>query len=304
MWGDPKGSPLLSFSFGPSGGGAIPERVALLFPLSDAGPVPGRGTARVSGGCFGMPQAKPKPHDQTRRTVSTVARPAAKSAQRVGRARLSPGARSCRAKFLEYFPKGFRDPEYVELERAYKWNAHQRWEAALGRDTFSALLEAGKFDEIASRVVSIEARTNLLFSFEKMALRDGIKGPGAEGFARGLFDFLYAKQDMQRRFERWCAVVGQLPRRQTRVLTWPIVTVWGFLAQPRTHVYLKPTVTRRAAEQYEFSFDYRSQPNWATYASLLAFARTIAQDMHDLQPRDMIDIQSFIWVQGSDEYPD
>jgi hypothetical protein len=28
------------------------------------------------------------------------------------------------------------------------------------------------------------------------------------------------------------------------------------------------------------------------------------KDLRDLQPRDMIDIQSFLWVQGSDEYPD
>jgi hypothetical protein len=25
--------------------------------------------------------------------------------------------------------------------------------------------------------------------------------------------------------------------------------------------------------------------------------------VRDLKPRDLIDIQSFIWVQGSDEYP-
>ena len=25
-------------------------------------------------------------------------------------------------------------------------------------------------------------------------------------------------------------------------------------------------------------------------------------DLRDLRPRDMIDIQSFIWVQGSEEY--
>jgi hypothetical protein len=27
-----------------------------------------------------------------------------------------------------------------------------------------------------------------------------------------------------------------------------------------------------------------------------------ARDLRDLKPRDMIDIQSFTWVQGSDEY--
>ena len=29
---------------------------------------------------------------------------------------------------------------------------------------------------------------------------------------------------------------------------------------------------------------------------------TIRQDLLDIRPRDKIDVQSFIWVQGSDEY--
>ena len=33
-----------------------------------------------------------------------------------------------------------------------------------------------------------------------------------------------------------------------------------------------------------------------------SFARTVGRDLADLRPRDMIDIQSFLWVQGSDEY--
>jgi hypothetical protein len=53
--------------------------------------------------------------------------------------------------------------------------------------------------------------------------------------------------------------VAGLPRRQTRVLTCPLVTVFGFTARVR-------------------------------------------RDLRDLRPRDMIDIQSFMWVQGSDEY--
>jgi hypothetical protein len=30
----------------------------------------------------------------------------------------------------------------------------------------------------------------------------------------------------------------------------------------------------------------------------------VLADNRDLGPRDMIDAQSFMWVQGSDEYPD
>jgi hypothetical protein len=136
-----------------------------------------------------------------------------------------------------------------------------------------------------------------------MALRDAVKSPeGSRAFATGLHHFLHDERDDRERFERWCEVVAALPRRQTRVLTWPLVTVFGFLAQPERHVFLKPNVTRAAARAYDFPFEYQSRPNWATYASLLAFAEQVRRDQRDLRPRDMIDLQSFIWVQGSDEY--
>ena len=41
---------------------------------------------------------------------------------------------------------------------------------------------------------------------------------------------------------------------------------------------------------------------WGTYRSLLDFAADVRRDQRELHPRDMIDLQSFIWVQGSDEY--
>ena len=94
------------------------------------------------------------------------------------------------------------------------------------------------------------------------------------------------------------------PRQQTRVLTWPIVTVFGFIAQPDRHLFLKPNVTRVAATQYGIEFHYQSKPNWNTYRELLHFAARVRRDLRDLAPRDMIDLQSFLWVQGSDEYQD
>lgn len=96
--------------------------------------------------------------------------------------------------------------------------------------------------------------------------------------------------------------MAALPRRQTRVLTWPVVTVVGFIAQPDRHMFLKPDVTRAAAKACGVDFQYASRPNWATYRSLIAFAEKVRRDQRDLGPRDMIDLQSFIWVQGSDEY--
>jgi hypothetical protein len=218
-------------------------------------------------------------------------------------ARLTPSARRCRRRFLEFFPDGFRDETYVETERAFKWEAHRAWSETLGREELAALLAAGEHREIAARAVRIEARTQLLFSFEKMALRDAVRSEGgARAFAMGLDEWIHGAGPASVRFERWCETLARLPRRQTRVATWPLATVFGFIARPRSHMFMKPVVTQLAAEAYGFDLDYRSKPGWPTYASLLAFARQVRADQRDLGPRDMIDAQSFIWVQGSAEY--
>lgn len=142
------------------------------------------------------------------------------------------------------FPGGFRDETYLDWERGYKWTAHEEWNQTLDPTAYRALLRAGEFAEIAARAVRIESRTNLLFSFEKMALRDAVKPPeGARSFAEGLYNFLHGSGDAKQKFERWCDVIGALPRKQTRVLTWPVVTVFGFIAQPKEHFFLKPNVT-------------------------------------------------------------
>jgi hypothetical protein len=233
--------------------------------------------------------------------TATILRPRPPGRSR--QAGLTPAARRCRRHFLEYFPEGFRDEVYVETERAFKWNAHRDWAAELDATTYQELLDAESYEEIARRAVRIESRTSLLFSFEKMALRDAIRTPaGARTFAVGLHDWIYGSGSEHARFDRWCDAVAALPRRQTRVLTWPVVTVFGFIARPRVHLVLKPNVTRAAAAAYDVSFDYRSRPNWETYSSLLDFGRRIRADQRDLGARDMIDAQGFLWVQGSPEY--
>lgn len=44
-------------------------------------------------------------------------------------------ALACRRTFLKFFPGGFADETYLESERNYKWEAYERWCAALRRNT-------------------------------------------------------------------------------------------------------------------------------------------------------------------------
>ena len=213
------------------------------------------------------------------------------------------GAIGARRKFLRFFRNGFRDENYIAWEREYKWQAHLSWVRDLNQAEHRRLLRANDFSEIASRALMIESRTNLLYSFEKIALRDAVRErQGAKLFAEGLYEFLHEPGDGHARFDEWRDVLASLPRKQTRVLTWPAVTVFGFIAQPKRHFFMKPMVTRRAAIEYGYDLPYQSRPDAANYAEILRFARLVRRDLRDLRPRDMIDVQSFLWVQGSDEY--
>ena len=116
----------------------------------------------------------------------------------------------CTQKFLHYFKKGFRDEKYIAWERQYKSDAHIQFQQKLNQKNFKDLLAAKAFDEIAQTAIRIESKTNLLFSFEKMAIRDAVKSKeGAKLFASGLFDYLYTGGSMQKRFEYFIEAIKQ-----------------------------------------------------------------------------------------------
>jgi hypothetical protein len=96
------------------------------------------------------------------------------------------GARRCRRRFLRYFRRGFRDETYFDWERGYKERDHRQWQQRLDRPKFKTLLDQNAHATVGAEAVRIESRTNLLFSFEKMALRDAVKSAaGARAFTKG-----------------------------------------------------------------------------------------------------------------------
>jgi len=206
-------------------------------------------------------------------------------------------------RFLSVFAQGFHDTAYMDRERGYKSEAHELWVDTLGKSEFDALLAAGAYPEISRRASQVEGRTNLLSVFEKAALHDAIKGgDAAKSFANGLHGLIYGDDSYRARFERFVEVLDGLPQPKSQVVKWPVVTIFPFLALPKEHLFLKPKVTQEAARRRAFSLNYNPRPNWLTYSCLLKFGQTLMEDLADLKPRDMIDIQSFIWVTGEDSY--
>ena len=153
----------------------------------------------------------------------------------------SSGPEGCRRKFLRFFPGGFRDPTYMSWERDTS-GTH----TCAGRSTRCSA-NAGADRKRRARGAGYEGGGDRIENESAVFLRKDSPARGRARprrraqFCEGLYDFLHGPGTEEARFERWIDAVGRLPRRQTRVLTWPLVTVFGFIAQPDDTSSSSPT---------------------------------------------------------------
>src|SRR2546428_2618192 len=195
------------------------------------------------------------------------------------------------AHFVQKYPGGFHGRTFLQQEREYKVAAHALCRELLSEDEVTRLLSQGSPDEVIHRALRVVNATNLIFPNEKMALRDGLVADDNRArFAHALFQLLHGAGPLEPRFLSFCAVLEAIEAAK-----WPIASYFPFLYEPATHVFLKPGVTQHAAEVCAFEINYRPELNWRTYERVHAFARYLMTETAALEPRDMIDIQSFMW---------
>lgn len=202
--------------------------------------------------------------------------------------------------FLKEFPGGFHGERLYKHERKYKEVAHALAKELLEPSVLKALRDGGQHDEICARALKVVNATNLVFPNEKMQLKDGLKLPEHPAkFATAVVDLLYGDDSYQARFERFATMLEEIDSAK-----WTVATYFSFFVFPAEHMFLKPTVTQQAAELCGFEISYDSKLNWKTYDRLLAFSRWLFDELtkQELQPRDMIDVQSFIWCIAPGKY--
>jgi hypothetical protein len=211
---------------------------------------------------------------------------------------------AARRRFREIFPGGFRDTTYRAWERDYKVAAHRRWREVLGQAEWRRLLEVRAYDDVARRIATFYARShlNMLALYEWMALREALVDPtGARLLATGLYDLVHGRGGHGPRLEAFTALLDRVPQRQSRLAKWPVVTLIPFVARPDRHLIVKPRIIARVAERFGVDLRYRPRPNAETYGAVMSFASWLRDT---LGARDLIDVQSFLWVIASDEYAD
>lgn len=187
-------------------------------------------------------------------------------------------------KFHEFFKEGFTDPRYLAKERDYKLMAKSKLENG-------ASLEAALMSEAdPNSAISAIKATALIHRYEAPALISLLENDGKR--------FLHAlsKFTVDTNKDTFNTVAVFLKKHDCA--KWPCLTYFPFLWMPQKHMFLKPEVLKEFAERVgdDYQYKYNSNLQYSIYVSLLTMTDDTNKHIHDLQPKDNIDTQGFIWT--------
>lgn len=197
------------------------------------------------------------------------------------------GYDGARKRFLKFFPNGFHSAGYASQERDYKLAAKAKLDETV------PLEKAADGKGFGEAVLAVFRATNMLSPFEKTRLQDVLRGPRADDFVRAAAGFT-----LEGGKAHLLAMEHALKPHDSA--KWTVATYLPYLWKPEAHMFLKPEVTKDFAARvgHRFADEYEPRLLLPVYESLLDLVAKTERELAHMQPRDRIDIQSFIWVVG------
>ncbi|SDT86794.1 hypothetical protein SAMN05216296_0047 [Pseudomonas pohangensis] len=194
--------------------------------------------------------------------------------------------------FLNAYPEGFHDRQQIVVERDYKLAARNLCLELLGEEQFSVLLKNQDWAELYARAKRLINMTNLMQpSFEKPRLLDALQDP-AKGpkFFTALYEVLWGGEEFNERFQHYCDTLEELD-----LFKWTYATYFVFLADSKYGMFVKPEMLKKSLEKSRYPLTYESAPTAALYKDILKFCHWLKLNIAELEPRDLIDVHSFMW---------
>ena len=194
--------------------------------------------------------------------------------------------------FRDRYPGGFQGDRYLREERKYKVEAHELATNILSQAALERQLEKRAFGDVCRSALQAVNKTNLIFPNEKMALRKGLKlAKRKQRFAVALHGLLHGENEFRLRFQRFASVLDEVGAAK-----WTVATYFPFLMYPDRHQFIKPKFSQNAARICAFDIKYTPKLSWRTYKQMLRFSDYLKSELTVLEPRDNIDVQSFMWA--------
>ncbi|MBS1157752.1 MAG: hypothetical protein H6R15_171 [Proteobacteria bacterium] len=196
-------------------------------------------------------------------------------------------------RFMVNYPDGFADPGFIKATRDANIRGHKFCAQLLSQEELSRLIEEGCFEAVCDRARHVESTTNLLTKSDRKTFHEALELPACQKlFSIALSDLLYGTESEEARFKHFLRTLGILHLNK-----WPFATLFSFIRHPQLHAFVKPTTTQNAAKALCWRINYKPEPNWKTYDAVLRLYNYVRTNLLEegMMPRDLIDVQSFIW---------
>ncbi len=197
----------------------------------------------------------------------------------------------------------FSDPSFVDDEVAYKQATVAKAAELLSEERLRSLLTEGRYDAITSAIEKVGKDNNLLYlvyprSGDLNILYD--EKLDKEAFCLAFVDLLYGPGDSPERLDRYVDFIeaSGLTNR------WTFPTYFLFMCHPKEDVFVKPRVTQEFLKLVGRSDLYAAKPTGVSYRGILDLLRELGEMLAEYGPRDMVDLQSLLWVCGQAEKPE
>jgi hypothetical protein len=140
--------------------------------------------------------------------------------------------------------------------------------------------------------------TNLVFPMEGPIPFTSMKEEDQAAFVAALGSLLHGEGAHGPRFEKFVSSIRIWDEEgQGRKVTWPLATLIQAMYSPAQHTFVKPTVFEQQALLLNLTADKHAPVTSTAYERFLEVARKTSERLAAAghQPRDLMDVYSFIW---------
>jgi hypothetical protein len=200
--------------------------------------------------------------------------------------------------FLSLFPGSFQGEKYERLERTGGKSKKGAKDVAVAKaaKAFVPGAFAGNGDEVYAAAADLARSSGLVHPLDGATTLASIPADKRPVFLAGLQGWLFGTGDEEQRFTAFVAAIAEAAGPEAKRPSWPLVTSFAALVQPKKHVCVKPTTFQRQAALLSLPLDYSPSPNYAAYQQFLAIANATEARLTDVgeKPRDLLDVSAFI----------
>lgn len=168
--------------------------------------------------------------------------------------------------FLNFFPEGLEDEEFINLSKKHKVN-NKIFKTIEDIDIEDFLEEypptVKKNIQLITKLVT---SCSMVSVFEKMAFKNYIADKRLhETFLQSLYELLNnCNEDTFMEFAR---VLGlRKHEKNCNIAKWPIITFFLMFFNPDQEVFIKPTTIKKVAKLLEYDIKYEATLNYQTYS--------------------------------------